>query len=53
MRYCNKDCRKCKNLNGRVDNKGYPFAYECLKHELLCELTPKVFNSSKPYVKGD
>lgn len=30
---CNKDCNKCKQLNTRVDNKGYPFAYECLKYK--------------------
>ena len=29
---CNKDCRKCSKLNGRVDEKGYPFGYDCLKY---------------------
>lgn len=29
---CNRDCNKCKNLNFRVDNKGYPFGYECMKY---------------------
>lgn len=29
---CNKDCTKCKYLSGRIDNKGYPFGYECLKY---------------------
>lgn len=28
---CNKDCGKCKQLNGRTDDKGYPFGYECRK----------------------
>lgn len=29
---CNKDCTKCKHLNGRTDDKGIPFAYDCLKY---------------------
>lgn len=29
---CNKDCSKCKRLNGRTDGKGYPFGYDCLKY---------------------
>jgi hypothetical protein len=29
---CNHDCNKCKNLNVRVDDKGYPWGYECLKY---------------------
>ena len=29
---CNKDCSKCKQLSGRTDDKGYPFAYECIKY---------------------
>ena len=28
---CNKDCKKCKHLNARVDNKAQPFAYDCMK----------------------
>lgn len=30
---CNKDCTQCKNLNTRVDDKGYPWGYECIKYE--------------------
>lgn len=30
---CNKDCSKCKQLNGRTDDKGHPFGYECMKYE--------------------
>lgn len=30
--YCNKDCQKCKNLNVKVDDKGYPWGYECLRY---------------------
>lgn len=29
---CNKDCNKCKQLSGKVDNKGYPWGYECMKY---------------------
>lgn len=29
---CNKDCNKCKQLNGRTDDKGYTFGYECMKY---------------------
>ena len=29
---CNKDCKKCKQLNIKVDDKGYPWGYECLKY---------------------
>lgn len=29
---CNKDCNKCKSLNTKVDSRGYPWGYECLKY---------------------
>lgn len=29
---CNRDCEKCKQLNVKVDDKGYPWGYECLKY---------------------
>ena len=29
---CIKNCRKCKQLNGKTDDKGYPWGYECLKY---------------------
>ena len=29
---CNKDCKECKSLNIKADNKGYPWGYECLKY---------------------
>lgn len=29
---CNRDCEKCKWLNGKTDDKSYPYAYECLKY---------------------
>lgn len=32
MIICNRDCKKCKQLNVRTDNLGYPWGYECLKY---------------------
>lgn len=29
---CNQDCQECKHLNGKTDDKGYPWGYECLKY---------------------
>ncbi len=29
---CKKDCRKCSQLNVRIDDKGYPYGYDCLKY---------------------
>lgn len=29
---CSRDCKKCKQLNVKVDNLGYPWDYECLKY---------------------
>lgn len=49
IKYRHKDCRNCSKLNGRVDDKGYPFAYECLKYELTDILTPEKFQDSKGY----
>lgn len=47
MNSCNKDCSTCRYLNGRTDDKGYPFAWECLKYELSEILTPDKFKDSK------
>ena len=33
LKTCNKNCRECSKLNVRVDDKGYPFGYECMKYE--------------------
>lgn len=30
---CNRDCTKCKKLNIKTDDKGYPWEYECLKYD--------------------
>lgn len=30
---CKIDCKQCKYLNARTDDKGYPYGYECLKYE--------------------
>ena len=32
MIYCKKNCNDCKNLNIRVDDKGYPYGHECMKY---------------------
>ncbi len=29
---CNRDCKKCKWLNTKVDDKGYPWGYECMRY---------------------
>ncbi len=29
---CNKDCNKCRQLNTKTDDNGYPWGYECLKY---------------------
>ena len=29
---CNKNCNKCRQLNIRTDEKGYPYGYDCLKY---------------------
>lgn len=29
---CNRNCEKCRSLNIRTDDKGYPFGYDCLKY---------------------
>ena len=29
---CNKNCNKCRKLNVRTDEKGYPYGYDCLKY---------------------
>ena len=32
MIQCNKNCNKCKRLNIRTDDKGYPYGYDCMKY---------------------
>lgn len=32
MKVCNRNCKKCSKLNVKVDDKGYPWGYECLKY---------------------
>jgi hypothetical protein len=29
---CNRNCNNCTQLNTRVDNKDYPYGYDCLKY---------------------
>lgn len=32
MIQCNKNCNKCKQLNVRTDDNGYPYGYDCMKY---------------------
>lgn len=32
IKVCNKDCSKCSSLNTKIDSKGYPWGYDCLKY---------------------
>lgn len=32
MEKCSRDCEKCRRLNTKVDAKGYPWGYDCLKY---------------------
>lgn len=54
---CNKDCNTCKQLNGRIDDKGYPFGYECMKYGDSVFLEQfgdsKVFKTKKDLSKED
>ena len=43
---CNRDCNKCKHLNIRTDDKGYPYGYDCLKHNDSV-FQPKFRNTKK------
>lgn len=29
---CNRNCNKCRSLNAKTDDKGYPWGYDCLKY---------------------
>lgn len=29
---CNRDCGRCRSLNGRAEKNGQPWGYECLKY---------------------
>ena len=45
---CNKNCSKCKKLNTRTDDKGYPFGYECMKYGEFVFLID--FESTKEFI---
>lgn len=47
---CNKDCEKCRQLNTKVDGKGYPWGYECMKYG--DSILRKDFHSTKVF-KGN
>ena len=49
---CHNDCNKCRQLNIKTDNKGYPWGYECLKYgDSVCEEhfkdTKEFYNNEK------
>lgn len=44
---CNEDCKACMNLNTRTDDKGYPFAYECMRYKEA--VAPCEFTSTKEF----
>lgn len=44
---CSRDCEKCKQLNVKVDDKGYPWGYECLKYG--DSVFPEKFGSTKEF----
>lgn len=31
--FCNRNCKKCSQLNIKTDSSGYPWGYECLKYK--------------------
>ena len=45
MTECNKDCSTCKHLSAKVDGKGYPWAWECVKYD--GSVFPDQFSSTK------
>lgn len=47
---CNRDCEKCKHLNAKTDNKGYPFGYECMKY--WDSVFRSQFKSTKIFMDG-
>jgi len=30
---CYKNCAKCQDLNVKTDDTGYPYEFECLRHD--------------------
>lgn len=46
---CNKECNNCKYLGARTDEKGYPFAWECLKYN--DSINKEDFQSTKEFIK--
>lgn len=48
IKRCNKNCQKCMQLNGRTDDLGYPFMFECMKYDR--EIKPNEFTESKEFI---
>ena len=47
---CDKECDNCKELSTRVDDKGYPFGYECMKYD--DSINKNDFHSTKEFNGG-
>lgn len=46
---CGKNCKNCRHLNVKIDNKGYPWGYDCLKYG--DSVFEKDFTSTKSFSK--
>lgn len=47
MAVCNRNCNKCKQLNGKTDDLGYPWGYECMKYG--DSVFPEDFENTKEF----
>lgn len=48
---CDKDCRECKYLNTKVDDKGYVYGHDCLKYGN--SIFQEEFNNKKKFLLYD
>lgn len=49
--FCNRDCKKCSQLNAKTDPLGYPWGYECMKYG--DSVFPEDFDSTKEFEKEE
>lgn len=51
MAECNRNCERCRSLNYKTDNNGYPWSYECMKYNDTVDrhkfTETKVFNEGE------
>lgn len=45
--FCNRDCKKCNQLNTKTDSSGYLWGYECMKYN--DSVRSKDFESTKEF----